>query len=218
MKKRLFILPSFFLALMWLVKILEVYYGKYWGHWGIYPREKEGLVGIITSPFLHGDWLHLLSNTFPLAVLLVGIGVFYPKQKYDILSTLYVFTGLAVWALARPVYHIGASGVVYALLGFFLFSGIIHKNRSAVFVSLLIVILYSGAFAGIVPQEKGISWESHFLGIVVGLITAFVFSPEIKPLKKERKETNFLYNQGYRPLENSKFKYIYKEKRKQNKT
>lgn len=213
MNKKLFILPTSFLILMWLVKILEVYYETSWGNWGIYPRSKEGLVGILSSPFLHGDWFHLLSNTFPLALLLLAIGFFYPKKQYDILSTLYLFTGLAVWFLARPVYHIGASGVVYALLGFFFFSGIIHKNRSAIFVSLIVVLLYSGTLAGIVPQENGISWESHFLGGIVGLITAFAFSPEIKPPKKETKKASFLYNQGYIPLENAQFKYFYKKKK-----
>lgn len=41
-------------------------------------------------------------------------------------------------------------------------------------MALVVTILYSGYFAGIVPTKDGISWESHLFGAIAGLIVAFL--------------------------------------------
>lgn len=37
------------------------------------------------------------------------------------------------------------------------------------------MFLYGGLIWGILPGIKGVSWESHFFGGVMGLIAAFIF-------------------------------------------
>lgn len=88
--------------------------------------------------------------------------------------TIYVLTGLAVWLFGRQVYHIGASGVVYGLISFVFWSGVFRKNFKSIVLSLVIIILYSGYIEGVLPGEKGISWESHLLGAIVGVFVSFL--------------------------------------------
>ncbi len=88
---------------------------------------------------------------------------------------IYLLTGFSVWLFGRSVYHIGASGVVYGLVSFIFWSGIFRRNIKSIVLALIVTILYSGYLQGIVPFQEGISWESHLLGGIVGIIVAFLF-------------------------------------------
>ena len=61
------LLPSLvFVAMIVFVKLAEDYLGFKGIELGVFPRTLEGLLGIITAPFIHGDWKHLFNNTLPL--------------------------------------------------------------------------------------------------------------------------------------------------------
>ena len=57
-------------AIIWAVHIITTLTETTLTHWGIYPRELDGLQGIITAPLVHGSWEHLVSNSVPLFCLL----------------------------------------------------------------------------------------------------------------------------------------------------
>ena len=52
-----------FLVAIWGVFVLNEFLELGWRKYGIHPRKVEGLKGILTYPFLHGDWGHLWNNT-----------------------------------------------------------------------------------------------------------------------------------------------------------
>lgn len=166
--------PLGLILILWAIKLYEVFQNVKFTRFGIYPREADGLLGIFTAPFIHSDFKHLLSNTFPLLVLMVCINYFYKRVAVATTLIIWIITGAAVWFFARPSYHIGASGVVYGLIGFVLFSGLFRRNTVAIILSLLILTVYGSYFTGF-KKEEGVSWESHFIGAIVGLITAFAF-------------------------------------------
>ena len=93
---------------------------------------------------------------------------------------LWLGTGLLVWTLGRPVTHIGASGVVYALAAFLGFSGLFRRDFRAIVVSLLVLFYYGSMVVGILPGQEGISWESHLLGLVMGIGAAYGFRSELE--------------------------------------
>jgi membrane associated rhomboid family serine protease len=142
---------------------------------GILPRNISGLIGILTSPFIHGGFSHLISNTAPLVLTGLGIFYFYPKSAYKVFVIVYLGTGILVWLLARGVYHIGASGIIYGFVSFLFFSGIFRKDSRSIALALVVIFLYGGLIWGVLPVEKGVSWESHLFGAVVGAISAFIF-------------------------------------------
>ena len=174
--------PLFFLLLMWGVFIVDTYLlgGSLRFYYALNTREVAGLPGIIASPLLHSGWPHLLSNSFPFLTLSGLLVFFYPRLWPRVLTTLWLGTGAAVWLLARPVAHIGMSGVVYALAGYLAFSGIFRRDFRAVVVSLIVLFYYGGLAAGILPGQEGISWESHLFGFVIGGLSAWLYKGELE--------------------------------------
>ena len=163
-----------FIGIFWLIKVYEVTSGFKLTRFGVYPREADGFLGIFTGPFIHGSWDHLISNSFPLLMMILLLLSFYKRVAVVVFVLSWFFTGFMVWFFARPSYHIGASGVVYALIGFVLGSGLFRRNSLSIMLSLLILAVYSSYFIGF-KQEEGVSWESHILGAVVGFVQAFLF-------------------------------------------
>jgi membrane associated rhomboid family serine protease len=191
MKKQLSI-PVSFIFTIWVVNIFQFTFRLDFGYLGIYPRDSTTLFGIFTSPVIHGSWGHLLSNSIPLLVL--GILLFFTYERIAIWIWVlnYILTGLMVWLFARDSYHIGASGIVYGLASFLLFSGFFRMDIKSIAVSSGIAIFYGGMVWGIFPLERGISWESHLFGGIVGLLLAFLFRNEFQDalLKMHEEETD----------------------------
>lgn len=159
---------------LWFVHFIKISTNIPLGSYGVFPREWSGIKGIFLSPLIHGDFQHLISNSIPLLVLTTILGYFYRKVAMPVFILIYLMTGIAVWLFARRSIHIGASGVVYGLLSFIFWSGVFRRNLRSIVLALVVTILYSGYFAGIIPTKEGISWESHLFGAISGIIMAFL--------------------------------------------
>lgn len=165
-----------FVTVIWGVKIIEFTFDINLGQYGILPRTLSGSIGIFTAPFIHGDIYHLISNSLPLLILGIGLFYFYDKIATAVILIIYLMTGFWVWIAARDAYHIGASGVVYGMLTFLLFSGFIRRDSRTLAISFIVLFLYGGSFfAGIVPEDSAISWESHLMGAVAGIFCAVYY-------------------------------------------
>lgn len=170
-----------FLGVLWCVKSWEFAASADLSFLGIYPRTLRGSLGILTAPFIHGDVQHLISNTFPLAILGVGLLFFYRKIALEVFIIVYLSTGFWVWTIARPAFHIGASGIVYGLVAFLFFIGVMKRDARSMAVSLIVIFLYHGMFAGVFPFSDRISWESHLFGGLSGLFCAIHFRNKLSP-------------------------------------
>lgn len=179
-----FLTPLFFPIVIWIVHVLSLLFNENLSYMGLFPRTAIGLLGIITSPLIHADFSHLISNTIPLIILGWIIFNFYPKVSYILFIFIYLITGLLVWIFARPVYHIGASGIVYGFVSFLFFSGIFRRDNKSIALALIITFLYGGLVWGMLPGWKGISWESHLFGAFTGLIAAYLFRKIDPPAKQ----------------------------------
>jgi membrane associated rhomboid family serine protease len=146
-------------------------------HWlGIYPRNVAYLHGIITTPFVHGDLQHLIGNLSVLFPLLVLLFYTHKKFSFNVLITLWIITGFLIWVFARPSYHIGASGIVYAIQTYILVSGIIKKRPWLMAVGAVSIMLFGGGFVfGLLPFQEHVSWESHGIGALTGIGVAWLF-------------------------------------------
>jgi len=160
---------------LWIVYWFEVSFGYNFTKYGVYPRTLKGLKGIVFSPFIHSGLKHLFNNSIPLFILLLSLFYFYRKIAFKILLYGGFLTGLLTWFIARDAYHIGASGIVYLLFSFVLFSGIIRKYNRLIAVSLIVIFLYGSMIWYILPIKDGISWEGHLSGFLVGMLFAFIY-------------------------------------------
>ncbi|MBP6978473.1 MAG: rhomboid family intramembrane serine protease [Bacteroidales bacterium] len=187
-------IPSLLVILLWIIKGTELIFSMDLGFLGIYPLQPKGLPGILLSPLIHNDVKHLAANTLPLLVLGTSIIYFYREIAYRVLLLLYIIPGIWVWFGGREAYHIGASGVIYAMAAFLFFSGLIRRDGKLMALSLLVVFLYGSMVWGIFPNfmpEKNISWESHLMGLLAGLVVAIYYrarGPQRKKYEWELEE------------------------------
>lgn len=183
------LLPSLvFVVLIVFVKLAENYLGYRGIKLGVFPRTLEGILGIITAPFIHGDWKHLFNNALPLIVLGTSLRFFYKEISKEVFFWSWLMSGLWLWSIGRPSFHIGASGLVYALASFLFFSGLIRKHTRLMAVSLVVVFLYGSLIWGIFPIKTHISWEGHLSGGIAGVLLAWWFREQGPPKQKYQYE------------------------------
>jgi len=180
--------PFLFMVIIWLVWFVEFMLDLDFATWGLFPRKWSGLRGILTAPLIHADIRHLVDNSIPLFTLMAAIFYFYRPLALRIFCLTYIMAGLWVWVGGREAYHIGASGLIYGFASFLFLSGILRNHIPLMAISLLVVFLYGSLVWGIFPLEEQISWESHLLGAVAGLILAIhyrSYGPQRKPYSWE---------------------------------
>ncbi|MBL0340624.1 MAG: rhomboid family intramembrane serine protease [Bacteroidetes bacterium] len=172
-------IPGFILvSVLWGVKLLEMQSGFLLTEYGVFPRTVSGLKGVITSPFIHGDFKHLISNSLPMLVLVAGVVYFYKSLALRVFLGVYILGGFWLWLGGRESYHIGASGLVYGLTSFLFFSGMFRRDVRLMALSMLVVFLYGGMIWGIFPLFTGVSWEAHLFGGLAGFLFAFFYRKE----------------------------------------
>ena len=143
---------------------------------GNVPRTKFGLIGILTSPFLHANLYHLVSNTIPLIIMLSVLILFYEKKVLDVIIGVVLVSGILVWCFGRHGNHIGASGLIYGLAGFLIANGVMEKNFKSILISVVIAIMYGSLVFGLLPVNRFISWEGHLFGALSGVGMSYILS------------------------------------------
>jgi len=186
-----------FVSIPWIVFLTEAFTFTKLTHFGLYPLEWKGLIGIFTMPLLHEGANHLMSNTPSLFLLIFGLFLFFRNKSWLILLCLYLTSGMMTWLMGRSdSVHIGASGLVYALAAFHFVCGIIRKVPRQMAFALLVAFLYGGfvwAFFPTLYKFTSISWEGHLSGLLTGITFAFYFRhlgppPPIDPFLSEEDE------------------------------
>jgi membrane associated rhomboid family serine protease len=101
---------------MWVVEVIDQIAGGDLEQYGIEPHKADGLVGIVTAPFLHAGFGHLLGNTVPFLVLGATIALSGLVRVAATTVMVAVIGGLGTWIVAPSgTDHIGASGIVSAM-------------------------------------------------------------------------------------------------------
>lgn len=149
---------------------------------GLVPRTTRGLTGVVFMPFLHEDLKHLISNSVPLAVLLLLL--FNSSTDASITVLLIQCSGGAMlWLIGRRALHIGASLLVFGLTGFHILNGVLEGRLLSIGIALLVAALYGSIFlSSINPWRKGSSWDGHLCGFLAGAGVAFLFNNHVRIL------------------------------------
>lgn len=180
--------------LLWLAFWADLQYNLNMRTLGIYPQKVSGLVGVVFTPLVHSSLGHLTNNSISLFALLLMLFYFYERLSWKVLFWGLIGSGLATWVIGRPAFHIGASGIVYMLVSFLFFKGIITRYYRLIALSLVIVFLYGGLLWYVFPVDPKISWEGHLSGFLVGLVLALVLRVHVQ------KETKYAWErEDYNP-------------------
>jgi membrane associated rhomboid family serine protease len=174
------IIPGILGIFMILSFVLEKGMGWDFHTAGIYPRRFENIWGVFTLIFVHADWGHLINNVISFVVLGSFLYFFYKTLASRILLISYIVSGLILWTIGRESWHIGASGLIYALAFFLFFSGIIRWHVPLIATSLVVALIYGNMVWHVFPWEvhDSISWEGHLAGGLIGTFLAIYYRNE----------------------------------------
>ena len=160
---------------MWVVEIVNKIDDQRLSSDGIYPRSLSGLPGIISAPFLHAGFGHLLGNTVPFVVLGLVIGVAGARRLIEVTVIVILVAGLGTWLTAGSgTDTIGASGVVFGYAGYLIARGFFTRNVGSLAIGVVVALLFGAALASDLVPQAGISWEDHLFGGLGGILAARV--------------------------------------------
>jgi len=164
-----------FTALLYLIELIDVILPANLDLGGIHSRELSGLDGVLWAPLLHAGWSHLFANTVPVLIfgflaMAAGIGRFAL-----VTAIIWVVSGLGVW-LAGPAntVTVGASGLAFGWLAYLLVRGIFNRAAGQIVVALVLLGIWSGMLAGLLPGTPGVSWQGHLFGALAGVFAAWL--------------------------------------------
>lgn len=174
-----------FVIVIWSVFLFDQFTRIGLIRYGLIPRESIGLLGLVTTPFLHYNLGHIGSNTLPLLIGGTMMLFLYPNSALRALPAIWIGSGLLAWIFARSSVHIGASGVIYGLLAFVFISGVIRRDLRSIGAALVIWFMYGSMLWGVLPAGPGMSWELHASGLVLGVATALRYRQwDLPPMKR----------------------------------
>ena len=172
---------------IWAVFVLNLFLPYDLRMYGLRPRQISSLQGILFMPFLHGNLTHLIANTGTLLVLLVASLSFSRKLTLFALLVIFLIGGGLVWLFGGPnTVHIGASGIIFGLIGFLMFIGFFRREWKSLAVSFVIFLFYGGALLSLMTYMPGISWTGHLFGFLSGILAAW-WSRQTRIATKDRR-------------------------------
>jgi membrane associated rhomboid family serine protease len=160
-------------VVMWVLEIVDVALDHRLDRYGIEPRDVDGLDGVVTAPFLHVGFGHLIGNTLPFVVMGVVIAFEGPLRLIGVTVIAALVSGLGTWLIApEGTIHLGASGVVFGYATYLIARGMFNRRFTELAIGLAVALLWGGALlAGLEPQQ-GISWQGHLFGAIGGVVAA----------------------------------------------
>jgi membrane associated rhomboid family serine protease len=139
----------------------------------IIPRSGGGLLGIITAPFVHGGFAHLVAN-LPAFLVLGALVLRRGETKFlGVALAIALGQGVLTWLLGRRAAHAGMSGVIFGFFGYLLALAWFTRTGTDLLVAGCVLIFYGGMLAGVAPVRNGTSWEGHLFGIIAGVGAAW---------------------------------------------
>lgn len=169
-----------YVAVLWLVHLVNTFiFGGALTNFGIHPLDFNGLLGIITSPFLHANFEHLISNSISGAIFCFLVGLSGRRAWWEVTLLVVLIGGIGTWLLGGPgTNHIGASGVVYGWWAYLLIRGIFNRSLGQIALGILLGIFYSGMIFGVLPIYEGVSWQAHLFGAAGGVLAGSVITSD----------------------------------------
>lgn len=162
-----------FVALLWVIEIIDVVLGHRLDGFGVRPWRLDGLDGIIFGPLLHANWSHLAANSGPLLVLgFVGL-LWGQGAWWKATGIIWLISGAGTWLTGVPgSLHIGASGIVFGWVTFLVLRGFFTRKFLQIIVGIAVLIGYGSVLWGVFPASAGVSWQAHLFGAIGGVVAA----------------------------------------------
>ena len=162
------------LSVLWGIQLLNSALGYQLIRLGIYPRKCSGLMGIVFSPFLHGNYSHLFLNSIPLFILANFVLINGWPAFISVTITIMLVCGVLTWLLARKAYHIGASGIIMGYWSYLLVNAYYQHSLLAIILAVVCLLYFGSMLVNVFPEKPTTSWEAHLFGLIAGIAACYV--------------------------------------------
>jgi membrane associated rhomboid family serine protease len=164
-------------ALMWLLEGINTIDHNSLDSDGIYPRNIGHLWGILTAPFLHVSFQHLIDNTIPFVFMGVIIALRGAVKLALVTVIVILVGGLGTWLIA-PAHSVtvGASGVVFGYATYLFTRGVFNRSWLEILTGVVVGVVWGGALLSSLVPHYGISWQGHACGAVGGVVAAWLLA------------------------------------------
>ena len=187
-----------FLATIWIVFILELVF-PWLQAFGIHPLDVSSLPLIFTSPLLHANLEHIISNSIPGAIFAFLVGYSGKRVFWEVTTFVVIIGGLGTWLFGGVgTNHIGASGLVYGWLAYLIVRGFFNRSISQIITGVVLGFFYSGLIFGLLPGTEGVSWQAHLFGAIGGIVAGMMITSDDPPKLAAKKQAKALEKQARR--------------------
>jgi membrane associated rhomboid family serine protease len=166
-------------ALLWVVQFVNSADDYGLDRFGMKPREVDGLWGVVTMPFLHASFGHMLSNTVPL-VLIGWVLLLSGLRTWATVTAIVVVAGGMLTWLVAPGHTVivGASGMVFGWLGYLLARAYFSRRLKWIIVAVLVLVFFGTLLFGLFPTlHSDVSWQAHVCGFAAGVGAGALLHP-----------------------------------------
>jgi len=164
-------------GVMWIVEIINSLDSNHLDNDGIYGRSVGHLWGILTAPFLHVSFGHLISNTIPLVFMGLIIALRGAARLAFVTAVVILVGGFGTWLIAPAgVSTVGASGLVFGYAAYLLTRGLFDRSALELGVGVVVAAVWGGALLASLVPHYGISWQGHLCGALAGVLAAWLMS------------------------------------------
>lgn len=169
-------------ALMWITEVVDQIGLADLDRYGIHPRDEDRVAEILSAPFLHVGFGHLISNTLPFVVMGVVIALGGLARVALVTLIVALVSGVGTWLVAASnSVHLGASGLVFGYASYLVSRGLLSRRLTELAVGAIVVVVWGvGLAQGLLPQER-ISWQAHLFGAIGGVIAAWLLARRRAP-------------------------------------
>jgi membrane associated rhomboid family serine protease len=177
-------------ALMWVIEIINTADSNGLDGDGIYARNLDRVWGILTAPFIHASFAHLISNTIPLVFMGAIIALHGAARLAVVTAIVVVLGGIGTWLISPSgVSTIGASGLVFGYATYLLARGFFDRSLLELLTGLIVGAIWGTVLiASLIPQQH-ISWQGHLSGAVAGVIAAYLLRRDRPAAGRARRDT-----------------------------
>ena len=164
---------------MWIVEVINTLDSNRLDADGIYGRSIGHVWGILTTPFIHASFAHLIANTIPFLFMGAIIALRGARRLALVTGIVIVVGGIGTWLVAPSnVPTIGASGVVFGYAAYLFARGFFNRSAREVLIGLVVGVIWGGALVSSLVPHNGISWQGHLFGAVGGVVAASLLRRE----------------------------------------
>jgi membrane associated rhomboid family serine protease len=162
---------------MWVIEAINSIDSNGLDRDGIHSRDIGRFWGILTSPFIHASFQHLMDNTVPFVVLGVIIALHGAARLLLVTGFIVAIGGLGTWVIGPGgTSTIGASGVVFGYATYLLTRGFFDRSIWELAVGVAVGVFWGAALLSSLVPHGGISWQAHLCGAVAGVVVAWRLS------------------------------------------